>query len=100
MTFQEAQIRFSEIVGGLSLALSADGLSQKRDELLALAVSLPPNPAFDPIAAAIQEFSPKLSAQLTQAVLNDLQSRDASFKETSDRLTQVADKAQADARVF
>src|SRR5206468_2241300 len=100
MTFQEAQTKFSSIVSSMSPAMSSRELVQKQRDLQNLLTSLPNTQEFDPIVSAIAEFSPKLAGEVTQAVVQDLQSRDAAFKEVSGLLTQVSNKADADARTL
>jgi hypothetical protein len=80
--------------------MSSSELVQKQKDLRNLLNSLPNTAEFDPIANAIAEFSPKLAGSVTQAVIIDLQSRDATLKEASGLLTQVSNKADADARTL
>lgn len=100
MTFQEAQVAFSNLVGSINTGMSSSDLVQKQKDLRNLLNSLPNTPEFDPIAKAIAEFSPKLAGIVTHAVVVDLQSRDATFKEASDLLTQVSAKADANAKAL
>jgi hypothetical protein len=100
MTFQEAQTKFSSIVGSVSPAMSSSDLVQKQRDLQRLLTSLPNTPEFDLIANAIAEFSPKLAGQVTQAVVTSLQSRDSTFKQASGLLNQVSINADADARTL
>ena len=100
MTFQEAQTMFSNLVSSVSTAMSSSELVQKQKDLRNLLNSLPNTPEFDPIAKVIAEFSPKLAGNVTRAVVSDLQSRDATLKEASVLLTQVSNKADADARTL
>lgn len=100
MTFQEAQNSFSNLVSSISPAMSSSELVQKQKDLRNLLNSLPNTAEFDPIAKAIAEFSPKLAGSVTQAVVLDLQSRDATFKEASGLLTQVSAKADKDTRTL
>ena len=100
MTFQEAQTKFSAIVESITGTMDSGALVQKQRDLIALQNSLPASAEFDVIADAIAEFSPKLTGKLTQAVLASLKSREASMTAASDLLTQVADKASADAKTL
>jgi len=100
MTFQEAQAKFSAIVNSISPTMSSSELVQKQRDLQALLMSLPNIPEFNPIAQAITDFSPKLKGQVTQAVAVALQAQDAVLKEASDLLTQVASKAEANAKIL
>jgi hypothetical protein len=80
--------------------MSSSERVQKQKDLHNLLNSLPNTAEFDPIANVIAEFSPKLAGSVTQAVLIDLQSRDATLKAASVLLTQVSNKADADARTL
>jgi len=100
MTFQEAQTQFSSIVSNINPSMSSSDLVHKQRALQNLLASLPNTLEFDPIAAAIAEFSPQLAGQVTQAVVQALQSRDSTFKAASGLLTQVATQADADARTL
>src|SRR5262245_61043260 len=100
MTFQEAQAAFSSLVSSINAGISSSDLVQKQKDLRNLLNSVPNTPEFDPIAKAIAEFSPKLAGSVTQAVVVDLQSRDATFKEASGLLTQVSAKADANAKAL
>ena len=100
MTFQEAQARFSAIVAGIGKTTPKEVLLQKMRDLDTLRDSLPNTAEFDPIADAIVEHKPKLSGQITDKVIESLQSRDAAFKETAGLLTQVGQKAAKDARTL
>jgi hypothetical protein len=100
MTFQEAQARFTGIVQTITPGLSSAELVQKQAQLQGLLNSLPNSVEFDPLANAIAEFSPKLAGQVTQAVLADLQSRDASLQAAAGLLNRVENRAQADARTL
>lgn len=100
MTFQEAQTAFSNIVSSIVAGMSLPALSQKQEDLQNLMNSLPRTGEFSPIVKAIAEFSPKLVGQGTLEALKELQSRDATFKEASGLLTQVSQKADADARTL
>ena len=100
MTFQEAQSSFSNLVDSISAGMSSSELVQKQNEFRNLLISLPNTAEFDPIAKAIDEFSLKLAGSVTHAVLRDLQSRDATFKEASALLTQVSSKADANAKTL
>lgn len=98
MTFQEAQTAFSNLCAGINAGMSSSELVQKQHALRALLNSLPNTPEFDPIVAAITEFSPKLAGNVSHAVVAALQSRDATFKETSNLLTGVSAEAEANAK--
>jgi hypothetical protein len=100
MTFQEAQARFTSIVQTITPGLSSAELVQKQAQLQGLLNSLPNSVEFDLLANAIAEFSPKLSGQVTQAVLADLQSRDARLQAAAGLLNRVENRAQADARTL
>jgi hypothetical protein len=100
MTFQEAQARFTGIVQTITPGLSSAELVQKQAQLQSLLNSLPNSVEFDPIANAIAELSPKLAGQVTQAVLADLQSRDARLQAAAGLLNRVENRAQADARTL
>jgi hypothetical protein len=100
MTFQEAQARFTGIVQTITPGLGSAELVQKQAQLQSLLNSLPNSVEFDPIANAIGELSPKLSGQVTQAVLADLQSRDARLQAAAGLLNRVENRAQADARTL
>ena len=100
MTFQEAQTRFTNIVQTITPGLGSAELVQKQTQLQNLLNSLPNTAGFDPIANAIAELSPKLAGQVTQAVLADLQSRDASLRAAAGLLDRVENRAQADARTL
>jgi hypothetical protein len=100
MTFQEAQTKFSSIVSNINPAMSSSALVQKQRDLQKLLISLPNTPEFDLIASAIAELSPKLVRHVTQAVVQALQSRNATFEAVSGLLAHVSDKADADARTL
>lgn len=100
MTFQEAQTKFSTIVGSLATTMSSGDVLQKQRELIALQNSLPESAEFDLIADAIAEYSPKLTGMIAQGVLDSLKSREASIKEASNLLTQVANKANDNAKTL
>ena len=100
MTFQEAQTKFSAIVGSITATMSSGDLSQKQRDLIALQNSLPDAAEFDVIADAIADFSPKLTGMIAQGVLDSLKSRESSIKAASILLTQVASKASANAKTL
>jgi hypothetical protein len=100
MTFQEAQTEFAKIAQSVGLHLTSAELLQRQKQLQRLLDALPNTPEFDPIASAIAEFSPQLAGELTQAVLTDLQAREASLQELAGLLNRVATQAQADVRTL
>ena len=100
MTFQEAQTKFSTIVGSLTTTMSSGDLLQKQRDLLALQNRLPESAEFDVIANAISDFSPKLTGMIAQGVLDSLKSRDAAIQGASNLLTQVANKAKANEKTL
>lgn len=100
MTFQEAQEKFSSIIGGINVGMSPAELVQKQKALRNLQASLPNTAEFDSIAEAIGEFSPKLVGQITDAVVKDIGLRDASFREAANVLNSVSKEAKADARTL
>ena len=100
MTFQEAQARFSSIVGSITMNMTSGELAAKQVELQALQNSLPLTHEFDPISDAIAEYSPKLVGIITRAVLTSLQSRAAALEGASTLLDRVSSEAEADARTL
>lgn len=100
MTFQEAQTRFAAITQSVSPALSATQLVQVQTQLNGLMDALPNTAEFDPIVDAIKAVSPRLSGQVTQAVLDDLASRSAALAAGASLLDQTASDASADARIL
>jgi hypothetical protein len=100
MTFQEAQARFTAIIQSVSPALSATQLVQVQAQLNDLMDALPNTAEFDPIVDAIKAVSPRLSGQVTQAVLDDLASRSATLAAGASLLDQTASDASADARIL
>jgi SMC interacting uncharacterized protein involved in chromosome segregation len=100
MTFQEAQAQFSTITARAKANMPSGDLVQVQRDLITLQGRLPDSPEFDVIANAIDEFSPKLTGQIAQAVLDSLKSRDSAIREASALLTQVANKAQNNARAL
>ena len=100
MTFLEAQTKFSAIVNSITTTMSSGDRLQKQRNLLTLQNSLPESAEFDVIANAISDFSPKLTGMIAEGVLDSLKSREASIKEASNLLTQVAHKAGANAKTL
>jgi len=100
MTFQDAQMKFSTIIGSITATMTSGELHQKQLDLIALQNSLPTSAEFDAIANAIAESTSKLTGLITTAVLDSLISRDTALKEASDLLTQVANEADSDARML
>jgi hypothetical protein len=100
MTFQEAQARFTALVQSVTPALSAAELAQIQAQLYSLMCSVPNTPVFDPIVEAIKEVSPRLSGQITQAVLDGLAARSTALEAATGLLNKTAADAGADARVL
>src|SRR5687767_14680821 len=100
MTFQEAQAQFARILGSITNALGSAQLVQKKAELQALLDACPNTAEFDSITGAIAEISPKLTGQLTQIVLQDLQTRATALNEAVGLLSRTAQRAEADARTL
>jgi hypothetical protein len=100
MTFQEAQTKFSAIVGSLTATMTSGEVLQKQRELIALQNSLPESAEFDVIANTIADYTPKLTGITTQDVLDSLKSREDSIMAASSLLTQVANKASANAKTL
>jgi hypothetical protein len=100
MTFQDAQDQFSTLVGQLAPGMAPDALDQISSDLLALQLGMPRSAEFSPIRQAIADFMPRLSVQMSQAVLADLRSRSAALVAASALLTQTATEASADARTL
>lgn len=100
MTFQEAQARFAGIIQSVNPGLAAPQLVQIQSQLYDLMNAMPNTAEFDPIVDAIKAVSPRLSGQVTQAVLNDLASRSSGLAVATDLLNQTAAQAGGDARVL
>ncbi|HUJ45287.1 MAG TPA: hypothetical protein VLW52_16950 [Opitutaceae bacterium] len=100
MTFQEAQAKFAAIVQSVTPGLSAAQLVAVQSQLEDLLESLPNTAEFDPIVEAIQAVSPRLTGQVTQAVLDDLASRSAALAAGATLLEQTAADASTDARIL
>src|SRR6185503_21234353 len=98
MTLQEAQTKFSTIVGSITVTSSPAELLQKQQDLITLQNSLPTSAVFDVIADAIADFSPKLTGAIVQGELDALKGREAVMMEAASLLTQVEKRANADAR--
>jgi hypothetical protein len=100
MTFQEAQARFAAITRGIRPGLPPVQLVQIQGQLNDLLEALPNTAEFDPVVEAIQAVSPRLTGQVTQAVLDDLASRSAALAAGASLLDQTAAEANADARIL
>ena len=100
MTFQEAQARFDTITRGIRPGLPPAQLVQVQGQLNDLLEALPNTAEFDPVVEAIQAVSPRLTGQVTQAVLDDLASRSAALAAGASLLDQTAAEANADARIL
>jgi len=100
MTLQEAQTKFSTIVGSITVTSSPAELLQKQEDLITLQNSLPTSAVFDVIADAIADFSPKLTGAIVQGELDALKGREAVMMEAASLLTQVEKRANADARTL
>ena len=100
MTFQEAQARFAAITRAIRPGLPPAQLVQIQGQLNDLLEALPNTAEFDPVVEAIQAVSPRLTGQVTQAVLDDLASRSAALAAGASLLDQTAAEANADARIL
>ena len=100
MTFQEAQVRFAAIVQSVGPGLSPAQLVQVQSQLNDLLEALPNTADFDPIVEAVQAVSPRLTGQVTQAVLDDLASRSAALAAGAALLDETAAKAGTEAQLL
>ena len=96
MTFQDAQIQFSAVVGTLNINSSPEDVLKVQRSLLTLVNTLPDTPEFDPIAKAIQDVAPRLVGAVAASVLADLQSREQGLITASSLIDGVAKVAEAD----
>jgi hypothetical protein len=96
MTFQDAQIQFSAVVGTLNINSSPEDVLKVQRNLLTLMNTLPDTPEFDPIAKAIQDVAPRLVGAVAASVLADLQSREQGLITASSLIDSVAKVAEAD----
>jgi hypothetical protein len=100
MTFQEAQVQFSAVVGRVEDAMTSGDLTAIQRDLIAMQDRLPLSAEFDLIAEAIAEFSPKLTGPTAKAVLHALGRKNATLRHAAALLTRVEAVAQNDSRVF
>jgi hypothetical protein len=100
MTFQEAHAQFSAVVGRIGTATtSAEFVAIQRD-LIDLQNRLPPSEAYDVIADAIAEFSPRLTGSTTKTVLIALRRKNATLGQAAALLSQVEAIARTDSRTL
>ena len=97
MTLQEAQRKFSKIISSMKVGDDALTTMEKLDSLQA---SLPLEGEFKVLNDAITEAQGKLHGAVTAKTLKELKQTEAGVVEAAVLLSQVATKADKDARVL
>jgi len=100
MTLQDAHAQFTALAEKVTPGRTPAELAAISAALNSLMRALPNAEEFDVIGQEIADFSKKLSGQMDQAALADLQSRTAILTTANQLLTDTANRAAADARTL
>lgn len=100
MTFEEAQKTLQDLLKRISAATGPAELLQIKRELYALEEKIWDKEGFSSIQTQINEIAPRVSGQITTAVVADIQSRDSIFNNATAILNDISREAEHNAEIL